>query len=68
MTPPRQSIASVLDTRTADGRKIWTCAACGKRAPWDGGWRWYGNYTKDGENVERVVCSSACAGTSELLP
>ena len=64
-------LSAVPETHASDGRRIWTCAACGKRDVWGDEWRWFGRYGmhKDWEEhiIERVVCSAACAGTDEVI-
>lgn len=47
--PERRHLEIVPEESTPEGRRIWTCAACGKRAPWGSGWRWYGRYGKQRE-------------------
>lgn len=30
-------------TREADGRRLWTCSYCAKKAHWDEDWSYFGN-------------------------
>ena len=37
------------------------CDGCGKVAPWDKGWRWWGSLSEDDEDIRRwTACSPEC--------
>ncbi len=54
-----------------NGRRVWRCTGCRKRARWGEGWRYFGALECRAcgfADVAFVVCSDACADTLEGKP